>query len=60
MPEFLFEILKALGALIFIYPTLAVFKHYLQSVENREMAEDIVKYHLPSLWKIIEKYKKDE
>ena len=57
MQEYEISILKALGGVIFIYPTLAVFRRYLHSMENREIAEDIFKYHFPTLYKLIEKYK---
>lgn len=60
MPEYLYEILKALGALIFIYPTFTVFRHYMQAFNDNKCVDDAFQYHFPTLYKIIEKYKKDE
>ncbi len=60
MQTYIYELLKAFGALIFIYPTIAVFKRYLQTLENKEKIEDYLQYNFPTIYKYADKYKKDK
>ena len=60
MQTYLYEILKALGTLIFVYPTIAVFKGYLQTLENRKEMEGLLSYHFPTIYALIDKYKKEK
>ncbi len=60
MQTYIYELLKAFGALDFIYPTIAVFKRYLQTLENREQMDEILMYHFPTMYFWIDKYKKEK
>jgi len=60
MQDYIYETLKAFGALLFIYPTIAVFKKYIQTLENREKMEEILLYNFPTMYLLIDKYKKEK
>lgn len=53
----IFDLLRSMANLIFIYPVDKLFKRYLRLMNDKAQSKEMFKYHFPRVGGAIDKYK---